>query len=236
MRAVILAGGKGTRLAPYTKILPKPLVPIGDMPIMEVMIRQLRRAGIDEIILAVGHLASLVQAFFGNGSQFGVKISYSYEEAPLGTIGPLALMPRPQGTFLVMNGDILTTLNLRNLLSFHKNNRVLATIAMHKRCVKIDLGVIECNADNRVTGYLEKPAHHYAASMGVYVFEPRLLDHIPPMQYLDFPDLINRLIQAGEPVAAYPFEGYWQDLGRPDDYEQAARDFETMREQFLGEE
>ncbi len=236
MKAVILAGGKGRRLAPYTTILPKPLVPLGDMPILEVIIHQLKRSGVEEITLAVGHLANLLQAFFGDGSQFGVKIQYSLEEKPLGTVGPLSLIPRPSEAFLVMNGDVLTTLDLRDLIAFHRRAQALATIAMHQRSIKIDLGVIECDGRNHVVDYIEKPAHHYAASMGMYVFEPQVLDYVPAGEYLDFPDLVSRLLRAGEPVAAYPFAGYWQDLGRPDDYEQAAQDFEAMRAQFLGEE
>lgn len=235
MQAVILAGGKGRRLAPYTKVLPKPLVPIGDMPILEVLIRQLARSGIDHVTLAVGHLAGLIRAYFGDGSSLGVKIEYSYESTPLGTVGPLALIPRPRDTILVMNGDVLTTLDYRDLVVFHRRSRALATIAMHKRSLKIDLGVIQSDQDNRVTDYVEKPAHCYTASMGIYVFEPRILDYIPRGQYLDFPDLVCNLIRAGELVTAYPFEGYWRDLGRPDDYEQAAQDFEAMRGQILGE-
>ncbi len=235
MQAVILAGGKGKRLTPYTKVLPKPLVPIGDMPILEVLLRQLKQSGVGEVTLAVGHLANLMQAFFGDGSQFGLEIGYSYEEEPLGTVGPLALMPRPRVAFLVMNGDVLTTLDFRDLMNSHRRSGALATIAMHKRSINIDLGVIRCDGGNRVVDYIEKPTHHYTVSMGIYVFEPRVLDYVPAGRYLDFPDLVRTLLDAGEPVVAYPFEGYWQDLGRPDDYEQAAQDFEAMRGQFLRE-
>jgi len=233
MKAVILAGGKGRRLAPYTNILPKPLVPIGDMPILEVMIRQLQRCGVDEITLAVGHLANLLQAFFGDGSRFGLRIHYSLEDRPLGTVGPLALIPRPAEAFLTMNGDVLTTLDYRDLVGFHRRSGALATIAMHKRSIKIDLGVIHFDGGNRVTDYVEKPTHHYTVSMGIYVYEPRVLDYVPAGEYLDFPDLMRQMLQVDELVVAYPFDGYWQDLGRPDDYEQAAQDFESMRAQFL---
>lgn len=236
MKTVILAGGKGTRLAPYTKILPKPLMPIDDMPILEVLILQLKAAGVDEVILTVGHLAQLLEAFFQDGSQFGLKIRYSYEPVPLGTAGPLALVDGLEETFIVANGDVLTTLRLKDLVAFHKENQAIATIAMHHRTVKIDLGVIHCNGGNEIIGYTEKPSIDYMVSMGIYVFEPRALAYIPRGQYLDFPDLIKILLAAGERVIGYPFEGYWQDLGRPDDYEQAAKDFDRMKPQFFIQE
>jgi len=236
MRAVILAGGKGRRLTPYTRVFPKPLVPIGDMPILEVLIRQLRANGVHEVTLAIGHLGHLLRAYFGDGARLGVRIDYSEEMYPLGTVGPLACMARPEETFLTMNGDILTTVAFGEVVRFHRQEGALATIGMYRRRTKIDLGLIVCDGGNRVVDYVEKPTHTYTVSMGVYVFEPRVIDYITPGQYLDFPDLVRRLIAAGERVLAYPFEGYWQDLGRPDDYEQAARDFEAMRSHFLPEE
>ncbi len=249
MKAVVLAGGKGTRLLPYTRIFPKPLIPIGDMPILEVLIRQMRRAGITDVVLAVGHLSELMRAFFQDGRQFGVNITYSYEQSPLGTAGPLALIDGLDETFLVTNGDVLTTLPIAELIDAHKASGAVATIAMHARKIKIDLGVIRLNGgDGRpsdgaagrggqeVKDYIEKPTYDYLVSMGLYVFEPRVLAYIPKSQYLDFPDLIKALLGAREKVIGYPFEGYWQDLGRPDDYEQAVQDFETMRAEFLPEE
>ena len=236
MKAVVLAGGKGARLAPYTKILPKPLMPIGDMPILEILLRQMKQAQVDEVILTVGHLSHLMQAFFQDGERFGLKISYSYEEHPLGTAGPLSLVAGLDEPFLVANGDVLTTLDLRSLADFHRSSNAIATIAAHVRKVKIDLGVIQSNGSNQVIGYIEKPTYEFYVSMGIYVFEPRVLPYIPYNQYLDFPDLILRLIQAGEKVASYPFDGYWQDLGRPDDYEQAIQEFEKMKPLILGDE
>jgi NDP-sugar pyrophosphorylase family protein len=236
MRAIVLAGGKGTRLAPYTTILPKPLMPIGDMPILEVLVRQMKRAGVEEIIVTVGHLANLLKAYFNDGSQFGVSISYSIEAHPLGTAGPLALVQGLDQTFLVTNGDVLTTLNLRTLIEYHQKQGAVATIAMHQRQVRIDFGVIGCDNNNQVVGYTEKPSYDYLVSMGVYVFEPCVLEHIPYGEYLDFPDLVLKLIAAGEKVVGYPFDGYWQDLGRPDDYEQATHEFEKMRSLFLLDE
>jgi NDP-sugar pyrophosphorylase family protein len=233
MKAVILAGGKGSRLAPYTKVIPKPLMPIGDMPILEVLLNQIKRAGVDEVILSVGHMASLLRAFFQNGQHLGMHIRYSYENFPLGTAGPLALVEGLDETFLVMNGDVLTTLNFGELTKCHRESKALVTIAMYNREVKIDLGVLKLNDKNEVTGYLEKPTYNYQVSMGVYVFEPEVLKYIPKEQYFDFPSLILRLIESGERVVGFPFGGYWQDLGRPDDYEHAILDFETMRNQFL---
>ena len=235
MKAVILAGGKGTRLTPYTKILPKPLMPIGDMPILEILLRQIKRAGIDEVILAVGHLAHMLQAFFQDGEQFGLPIQYSYEAEPLGTAGPLSLIDDLDETFLVANGDVLTTLDLRQLIDSHRRSNAIATIATHARQVKIDLGVIQFDNGHQVTGYFEKPSYNLHVSMGIYIFEPGVLDYIPYNRYLDFPDLVLRLIAAGQRIVGYPFEGYWQDLGRPNDYEQAVQDFESLRPQILAE-
>jgi NDP-sugar pyrophosphorylase family protein len=233
MRAVILAGGKGTRLAPYTTVLPKPLMPIGDFPILEVLLRQMKRAGINHVVLTVGHLASLLRAYFGDGKKWDLDITYSQEEAPLGTAGPISLVQGLDKTFLVTNGDVLTTLDIKKLVAFHKKKGGIATIAAHCRQVKIDLGVIQCDGDDRVSGYLEKPTTDYTVSMGIYVFEPRVLDYIPVGQYLDFPDLILKLIASGERVSGYPFDGYWMDLGRPDDYVKANEDFTKMKKQFL---
>ena len=233
MKAIILAGGKGTRLAPYTKVLPKPLMPIGDMPILEIILRQLKYAGIDEVILTVGHLAGLLQAFFQDGRNLGIKISYSFEDNPLGTAGPLAMVEGLDDTFLVCNGDVLTTLDLRELVAYHKEFGAVATIATHTRNVRVDLGVIQFNGNQEIVSYKEKPSFTYHVSMGIYVFEPRVLKYIERNQYLDFPDLVLRLLGRGEKVIGYPFEGYWQDLGRADDYEQAVDEFPMLRDQIL---
>jgi NDP-mannose synthase len=236
MKALVLAGGKGTRLAPYTKILPKPLMPIGDMPILEILLRQMKRAGIDEVVLTVGHLAGLLQAFFQDGSQLGLSVSYSFEDRPLGTAGPLSLVGGLDDTFMVANGDVLTTLDLRALVDYHLQQGAAATIATHVRRVNIDLGVIQFDDGNRLVGYIEKPTYEFQVSMGIYVFEPRVLEYIEYKTYLDFPDLVLRLIKAGELVVGYPFTGYWQDLGRQDDYEQAVQDFESLRGEILGDQ
>jgi len=235
MRAVILAGGKGARLAPYTTVLPKPLMPIGEMPILEIVIRQLERHGFNDLTLAVGYLAELLMAYCGDGSKFNVKLGYSREEKPLGTAGPIALVPDLHDTFLVMNGDLLTTIDYSAMLRYHRERGALATIACYQRDVKIDLGVIEVGADNWVENYIEKPTYHYAVSMGIYLFEPEILKYIPHYQHLDLPELVTKLMKNGQRVNVFNFDGYWLDIGRHDDYERAIEEFSAHRADFLPE-
>lgn len=236
IKAVVLAGGKGRRLAPYTQIIPKPLMPIGDKPILEILLRQMKRAGIRDVTLTVGYLADLLRLFFRDGKHLGMHISYVQEKKPLGTSGPLANVEGLENTFLVTNGDVLTTLDLKDLIAYHKAQGAVATIATHKRKVDINLGVVEVDGNNQITGYREKPSINYLVSMGVYVFEPKVLQYIPKDEYLDFPDLVHKLVDAGEKVSGYVFKGYWEDLGRPDDYQRATEDFENMHNQFLPED
>ena len=236
MRAVILAGGKGTRLAPYTTVFPKPLVPIGDMPILELVIRQLHHFGIRDITMAVGHLAELIMAYFGDGSRYGVRIAYSREEQPLGTAGPLSLVKGLDGTFLVVNGDLFTTLDFHSLTEFHQSSGAVATLAAYERRVQIDLGVLEIDNSGYVTDYVEKPVHTYWVSMGIYVFEPAALDFLDVGRRVDLPELILRLLSKRRKVCAYPFDGYWLDIGRPDDYARAMEQFTQLRAQLLHEE
>jgi NDP-mannose synthase len=218
LRAIVLAGGKGTRLAPYTTVFPKPLVPVGDMPILEIVVRQLRHFGIEEITLAVGHLAELIVAFFGDGSRYGVKITYSREDTPLGTAGPLSLIPDLNDTFLVMNGDLLTTMDFRGLLTEHRKSGAIATIAAYQHQTKVDLGILEIDAASRVTGYLEKPTYTNRVSMGIYAFEPAALSYIPKGVRFDLPSLVAKLLEANNDVRASLFNGFWSDIGRPVDY------------------
>lgn len=232
---MIMAGGKGTRLLPYTIAFPKPLMPIGDMPILELLIRRLRRVGVDQVVLAVGHLASLLMAYFGDGSSLGVEIKYSLEAEPLGTAGPLGLVEGLDDTFFVMNGDLLTDLDFVALAETHFQTGAAATIGLYRRSVKIDLGVIETGPDGSVTGYVEKPVHDFLVSMGVYVMEPDVLRFIPKQQRFDLPDLIGALLASGIRVATHEHTGYWLDIGRPDDYQQAQTDFEGIRSHLLGE-
>lgn len=233
MRAVILAGGKGTRLAPYTTVLPKPLMPIGEMPILEIVIRQLERHGFNDLTLAVGYLAELLMAYCGDGSKFGVTLGYSREEQPLGTAGPIAIVPNLNETFLVMNGDLLTTIDYSAMLRCHKERGTLATIACYQRDVKIDLGVIDVDPDNWVSNYIEKPTYHYTVSMGIYIFEPDVLNYISLNQRLDLPELVLKLIKGGVKVNVFNFNGYWLDIGRQDDYERAIEEFASHRDDFL---
>jgi NDP-mannose synthase len=225
MRAIILAGGKGVRLAPVTDVIPKPLVPLGGKPIMEIVIRQLQRHGFTHITLAVGYMADLIQAYFGDGAKFGVKINYSYESVPLGTVGPLCMINGLNDTFLVMNADVLTNLNYNELIRYHRDHGGVATIGAYEREVKIDLGVIIKDGGIRIKDYVEKPTTKHLVSMGVYVFEPQVLEFIKGHKYLDFPDLVKLLLQADLPVNFYPFTGRWLDIGRHEDYAQASEEF-----------
>jgi len=237
MRAVILAGGRGTRLAPYTTVFPKPLVPIGEYPILEIILRQLVAQGVERVTLTVGYLSELIRAYLGQRQDLlaHLRIDYVSEQRPTGTAGSLASIDRPADgeTFLVMNGDVLTTLELGDMLAYHRASGAVLTIATAHRPVKIDLGVLVADAEGRVTDYREKPTLSYDVSMGMYLYEPRVLDWIEPGAYLDFPDLVLRLVAAGEKVCAYRSGALWLDIGRHDDYARAVELFESHPEQFL---
>jgi NDP-mannose synthase len=232
-RAVILAGGRGSRLAPYTTVLPKPLLPVGDRAILDVVVRQLRRTGFDELTIAVGHLAHLIAAVFGDGSAHGVRIEYHEERSPRGTAGPLATIDGLDDTFLMLNGDVLTTLDFRDLMTAHRAAGNALTIATHRREVFIDYGVMHTDAANRLVGYEEKPTLAYTVSMGIYALEPRVRDHVPADRPFDLPELVQALLAAGEPVGAFPYDGYWLDIGRHDDYEQAIAEFDRLLPDLL---
>lgn len=232
-RAIVLAGGRGTRLAPYTTVLPKPLMPVGDMPILEILLHQLRRAGISRITLAVGHLAALLEAYFGDGERFGVSLDYSYEDEPAGTAGPLSLIDDLDETFLVMNGDLLTTIDFDDLLRSHRAVGAAVTVGLFEKHVPIDLGIVETDADGHVTNYVEKPTLTYDVSVGIYAMEPTVLDRIERGERLDLPELVLRLIATGAHVHAYRFSGTWFDIGRPDDYAAASEHFERQRDELL---
>jgi NDP-mannose synthase len=235
-RALILAGGTGTRLRPYTVVLPKPLIPIGDRPVLEIIVRQLRRDGFRRITVVTGYLAELIEAFFGDGSEYDVEIDYFREHEPLGTVGALALVDGLVEDFLVMNGDTLTDMSYRTLFEDHLASGSSATIATTRREVKIDLGVLrfgDPGDEDRLTGYDEKPVIEYDASMGVYCFSPRVLASIEPNVRLDFPDLVLRLVAAGEAVRAWRSSDYWLDIGRHEDYEAAVAEFEENRSRLI---
>ncbi len=236
MKVIILAGGKGRRLYPYTVVLPKPLMPIGDFPILEVILRQLKKCNLVDITLAVGHLGNLIQTYFGDGSKWGVNIEYSFEEEPLGTVGPLTCLNNLDQTFMVMNGDLLTTLNYLDLVEYHKKQNAIATVASQKRWVDVDFGVIQKDKDESMVKYIEKPRLSYLVSMGIYVFEPEIIDFIPRGEKFDFPDLMQLLLQKEKKVGIYESFDFWLDIGRPDDYQKAVEEFEKNRNKFLNEE
>ena len=224
------------RLRPYTTVLPKPLMPVGDRPILDVIIRQLKYQGFERLTIVTGHLAELIEAFFGAGDRHGIPIDYFREDEPLGTVGALSLIDDLDEQFLVMNGDVLTDLPFAGLLDQHAESGAAATIAAHRREVQISLGVLgfDDGADHeRLTGYVEKPTYDYEVSMGVYAFSRHVVDYIEPGRKLDFPDLILRLIEAGETVRARRSDDYWLDIGRHDDYETAMEEFERLRSRFL---
>jgi NDP-sugar pyrophosphorylase family protein len=208
-------------------------MPISDIPILEIVIRQLQNAGICDIVLAVGHLASLLEAYFGDGSQWGVRIEYSREGNPCGTAGPLKLVRDLTETFLVMNGDILATIDFDAMARFHRRHGAVATVGIFNKPVKIDLGVIESGRARRITGYIEKPTLNYDVSAGVYVMEPYVLRHIPYDKPFDLPHLIKTLIKRKMPVVGYRLSGHWLDIGRPEDYAQAVQVFEKNKKAFL---
>ena len=230
---MILAGGKGTRLAPYTTILPKPLMPVGEMPILEIVLRQLKFYGIKRVTLAVGHLAELIQAFFDSGRKIGLEINYSIEEKAMGTVGPLTLLDDLDETFLLMNGDVLTTLDYADLIRFHTEKKATATIATKVRSVNIDFGIVKMDNSCELIDYIEKPTMDYHVSMGIYVFQSAVLKYLKKGEYFDFPDLIKRLLSLGEKVVSYPFAGYWLDIGRPEDYQKAGEEFDLRKREFL---
>jgi NDP-sugar pyrophosphorylase family protein len=230
MKAVILAGGRGTRLKPYTTAFPKPLMPVGDKPILEILIRQLRSHDFKEIILLVGHLGELIMTFFGDGSKFGVNIRYSKEEQLLGTVGGLSLIRNElRDSFLMVNGDTLTTLNFSDFMGYHRRNSAIATVALKKRQISVDFGVVEVNeSTSEVRGYVEKPTLENFVSMGVNALRPEVLQYIESGKYLDFPHLILTLLATKKTVKGYMFDGYWLDIGRPEDYERANAEIEEI--------
>jgi NDP-sugar pyrophosphorylase family protein len=236
-RAVVLAGGLGMRLRPYTTVLPKPLMPVGDRPILDIIVRQLRHHGFERLTIVTGHLAELIEAFFGDGERYGIAIDYYREDEPLGTVGALRLLDGLDEDFLVMNGDVLTDLAYGEFLDQHSASGAAASVAAHSREVQVSLGVLQFEDEqdgDRLTGYIEKPTYHYEVSMGVYAFAPRAIERIEPNKRLDFPDLVLRLLDAGETVRARRSENdYWLDIGRHDDYETAMDEFERMRDRFL---
>lgn len=232
-RAIILAGGKGTRLKPYTVVLPKPLMPIGEYPILEVIVKQMAYYGFDHITMAVNHQAEIIQAFFGNGEKWGVKIDYSLEDKPLSTMGPLRLIKDLPEDFLVMNGDILTDLNYKDFYEYHVANKNIFTISAYQRELKTEYGVLEINNENQLVGFQEKPVIKYNVSMGIYMLNNKVLKYIPEGEPYGFDHLMVDLIKAKNPASIRKHFGYWLDIGRPDDYAQAIDEFDKLKDLFL---
>ncbi len=232
-RAIILAGGKGTRLRPYTVVLPKPLMPIGDYSILEIIIRQLAYYNFTHITLSVNHQADIIMAFLGDGKKWNIKIDYSLEDEPLGTIGPLHLITDLPDDFLIMNGDILTDLNFEEFYNYHLYNKNIFTISGYKKEQKLSLGVLEIDNKNYLSGFSEKPVIAHDVSMGIYMAQKSILDYIPKGKYYGFDTLMNDLIRTGTPAAVKRFSGQWLDIGTPDDYAIALDRFEDLKGLFL---
>lgn len=229
MKAVILAGGKGTRLKPYTSVIPKPLVPVGERAILEILITRLKKLGVDEVFICVNHFAEIIMAFFGDGKKFGLKINYSVEDKPLSTVAPIKLIANLPENFLVMNGDLLTDLDFGALYNYHLNHKALLTVSTYQRKTRIDFGVIDVDPEAKVaTGFREKPEYTFDVSMGVYAMNRRVLDFVPSGESFGFDNLMVSLLQRSEPVKIYPYAGYWLDIGRPDDYEKANEDIDLL--------
>ena len=233
MIAVILAGGLGVRLKPYTITLPKPLVPVGEEPIMKILLNSLKQQGIKEVVICVNHMCELIEAYFGNGSGVGLKIRYSRETKPLGTVAPIKLVQGLPDDFLVMNGDIMTDLSLRKLFYEHKTNDAIMTVATYKRKVHIDYGVIKYDADYVVYSFIEKPDQYVDVSMGIYAFNKRVFEYVPENNYFGFDNLMHKLLENGEKVKTFEHHGYWLDIGRPEDYEKANEDVARVMNQSL---
>ncbi len=220
--AVVLAGGKGTRLLPYTTLVPKPLVPVGDRPILHYALERLKAAGFHRATLCVGHLAELIQAYFGDGSKWGMELDYAIEAKPLSTIGPLAFVKNLGENFLVMNGDVMTDMNLVDVWRAHEKSKADLTVAVHRREVRIDYGVLRYDPKSRrVVSFTEKPRLPYDVSMGIYVLNRRCLEFVKPGKPMGFDELVLALLAKKRPITAYPYAGRWLDIGRPDDYERA---------------
>jgi NDP-sugar pyrophosphorylase family protein len=218
MKAVIQCGGKGMRLRPHTSILPKPLMPIGSRPVLELVLKWLRRNGIKEVFITTGYLGHLIRSVCGDGSQWNMRITYTQEVEPLGTIGPLSLLrDQLDAPFLVLNGDVLTDLNLNQFVSCHRRNNAILTIATATRPTKMDFGVID-ETDGRVAGFREKPELSHLVSMGIYCMDPVVLERIPSGVPFGFDDLMFQMLEEEVPARVFKHSGVWLDIGRVDDF------------------
>jgi NDP-mannose synthase len=228
--AIVLAGGKGTRLAPFTHVLPKPLLPVGERPILDLVLTQLSRAGCTKATVAVGHLGHLIEIYCGSGERWGLEIDYFRESTPLGTVGALAhIEDLPEEPFIVMNGDVLSDLSFGELLEYHAEGDAALTIGAFRRRERDELGILEVGDDGALVAYREKPEHEYLVSMGIYAFRRSAVELIPAGERMDFPDLVGALLAAGREIRAHVHSDYWLDLGRPDDFARANEEFEDVR-------
>jgi NDP-sugar pyrophosphorylase family protein len=235
MRAVVLAGGAGIRLKPYTTTIPKPLAPIGgEQAILEIVLRQLARAGFRRVTLAVNHMAHLVMAYFGDGARWQLELDYSIESQPLGTVGPLALIPDLPDDFLVLNGDVLTDLDHRAFLEAHLADGNDVTVAVCRRTTQVAFGVVQYGPDRRVREFVEKPAWEHDVSMGIYGVKRRVLARLPPGAACGFDRLIQDGLARGERIGVVPFGGFWLDIGTPEDYDRANERWPELRPRLLG--
>lgn len=233
MQAIILAGGKGTRLSPYTTVLPKPLVPVGEYPILEIIIRQLKACSIKDVIISTGHLAELIEAYFADGRRWGIKIRYIREEEPLGTAGAIKNINGLENDFIVMNGDILTNMNYKELYKFHIDHKGISTIAVTKREVTIDFGVIELSDESKLVNYIEKPKHFHYVSMGINVLNKRCKKYISAGESIGMPEFILRMKSNNEDIYCYKCDSYWLDIGRINDFQKAQEEFIRNKKKFL---
>ena len=232
-RAIILAGGKGARLRPYTVVLPKPLMPIGDYPVLEIIIRQLAFHGFEHITLTVNHQAEIIKAFCGDGSKWNVRIDYSFEDKPLSTMGPLTLIQDLPEHFLVMNGDVLTDLNFSTFFDSHVKSGNIFTISAYNRSEISEYGILEKDQKNILTKFIEKPKRDYTVCMGINMLSREILDFIPKNTFFGFDHLMYKLLEMKEDVLIQKYDGYWLDIGRPDDYMQAIDDLELLKEKIM---
>jgi NDP-mannose synthase len=232
-RAIILAGGKGTRLKPYTVVLPKPLMPIGEFSILEIIIRQLAYYGFDRVTLSINDRSEIIRAFLGDGKKWNIKIDYSLESQPLGTMGPLKIIKDLPDNFLIMNGDILTDLNFAEFYNYHIKQRNIFTVSAYEKKLKLELGVLNIGPDNKLKGFQEKPMISHNVSMGIYMVNKAAVKLIPAKEVYGFDTLMLDLIKRHNPAGAKIFKGHWLDIGTPQDYAQAIEQFDELKTLFL---
>ncbi|MDI6757001.1 MAG: sugar phosphate nucleotidyltransferase [Endomicrobiia bacterium] len=221
MQAIILAGGKGSRLRPYTTVIPKPLMPVGNVPVLEIIIRSLKKCGFGDIVISTGYLAGLIRAYFGDGGKWGVKIRYVNETKPLNTAGALNLVGKTDANFLVMNGDILADLDFGAFLMRHEKSGAAASVCVTKRKAVIEYGIVEPDENWLLASYSEKPSRNFFVSTGIYALKRGAVSHIARGEALGMPDLLLRLKKKGLRVACVPHKGFWLDIGRHEDYQKA---------------